>query len=318
MSRIETLHVYDGQLARWLSGPAGELLDGRDVIVLDDAESFAEALPEVEALFGYAMPADHWHRATSLRMIQIPGAGVDSLLPAPDLPEAVQVCNASGSHEPEMPEFVMAMLHALLYRVPQLVDQQRAKTWRIVRPDRALTGSTLCVVGLGAIGQSVARRAAALGMRVVGVRHSGRPIDGVDHVVTPDRRLDVLDGADAVVVITPLTEATRGLIGEAELAVLADGAVVVDVSRGGVTDMHALVAALGSGKVGGAAVDVFETEPLPDDSPLWEVPGLFVTPHTAGWSSDYVTRIVKITVENLEAIEAGRTPPTLIDRTLGY
>lgn len=314
---FERIHLYGTEIARMFS-EIDRYFPDREIVLLEDESAFADAMPEIEVLLGFRMPRDHWGSATSLRLLQIPGAGVDSVLPAPELPDAVQICNASGCHEPEMPEFVIAALHTLVYRMPTLVDRQRENTWKLVRPSGPITGRTLCIVGLGTIGQSVARRAAALGMTVVGVRHSGAPVEGVDQVVTPDRRMEVLTGAGAVVVITPLTDDTRGLIGAEELAAVAEGAVLVDVSRGGVVDVDALVAALADGPLESALVDVFETEPLPGDSPLWSVPNLMITPHTAGWSRDYANRILQLMAENLEAVEQGRTPPSVVDRSQGY
>ncbi len=319
MTRFERIHVHLAVLEQFANHPVEQRLGDRELVILESDEDLIAALPEIEVLMAFRPPPGNWHKAAKLRLIQVPGAGVDSFIGQPDLHPDVVVCNASGSHEPEMSEFVIAMLHATTYRVLQLVDQQRARHWRSqLIPGRSLDGGTLCILGLGTIGANVARRAAALGMDVVGVRHSGRPVDHVRTVVTPDRRLEVLSGATALVIITPLTEETRGLVGAEELAALAPGAVVVDVSRGGVMELTELVAALGSGQVFGAAVDVFEDEPLPTDSPLWAVPNLLVTPHTAGSSADYTRRISSMFADNLEAFERGDTPPGHVDRTLGY
>lgn len=299
--------------------PEDQRLGDRELVILETDEEMIAALPEIEVLMAFRPPPGHWAEAKKLKFIQVPGAGVDSLIGQPDLSSDVAVCNASGSHEPEMSEFIIAMLHATTYRVPQLVDQQRAHVWRSqLIPGRAIDGGKLCILGLGTIGANVARRAAALGMDVVGVRHSGKPVDHVRIVVTPDRRLEVLSGATALVIITPLTEETRGLVGAEELEALAAGAVVVDVSRGGVMEIEALVEALESRQVFGAAVDVFETEPLHADSSFWDVPNLLVTPHTAGSSADYTRRISSMFADNLEAFERGDTPPGLVDRNLGY
>lgn len=319
MTRFERIHVHLPVLEEFANHPIEQRLAGRELVILEDDDALIAALPEMEVLLAFRPPPGHWAKAEKLRFIQVPGAGVDSLIGQPDLLPEVAVCNASGSHEPEMSEFIIAMLHATTYRVLQLVDQQRARHWRSqLIPGHALDGGTLCILGLGTIGANVARRATALGMNVVGVRHSGQPVDGVSTVVTPDRRLDVLQGATALVIITPLTEETRGLVSAEELAALAPGAVVVDVSRGGVMQVDDLVAALGSGHIFGAAVDVFEEEPLPADSPLWDVPNLLVTPHTAGSSADYKRRISSMFADNLEAFERGDTPPGLVDRSLGY
>lgn len=317
MSDLPVIHCYPPGVKRFFGPALDAELGERTYVTPADDDELLEMLPEIEILFGFRMDVPDWSVAKKLKMIQSTGAGVDWLLPANGLSPDVAVCNAKGAHEPHMPEFALAMLLGLAYRIPTLVDQQRAAKWKITQP-LPLSGRTLCVVGLGTIGQSVARRAAALGMRVVGVRRSGAPIEGVETVVTPADRLQVLEGADAVVVITPLTDETRGLIGEAEFAALNPGALFVDLSRGGVTDTDALVAALESGQLRGAAVDVFEEEPLPSESPLWSVPNLLVTPHVAGNSLDYQRLIAVQFKANLEALERGETPPLLVDRDLGY
>ena len=319
MPRFDRIHVHLSVLEAFANDPIEQRLGDRELVILEDDAAFISALPEIEVLMAFRPPAGHWATAEKLQMIQVPGAGVDAFIGQDDLDPNVAVCNASGTHDPEMSEFVIAMLHATTYNVPRLVDQQRAHRWRSpVVPGRPLDGGTLCVIGLGTIGTNIARRAAALGMHVVGVRHSGRSIEGVTTVVTPARRLEVLAGATALVIVTPLTDDTRGLIGSEELAALAPGAVVIDVSRGGVMEIDALTEALDSRHVFGAAVDVYETEPLPDDSPLWDQEHLLVTPHTAGSSSDYMRRISSMFADNLEAFERGETPPGLVDRALGY
>lgn len=319
MTSFPRIHVHLPLLEPYVRHPDELRLADREFVILPDDEAMIAALPEIEILVAFRPPPGHWAEAERLRLIQIPAAGVDSVIAEPDLPPEVVVCNASGSHEPEMSEFVIAMLHAVTYQVPRLVDQQREHRWKSpVVPGPPLEGGTMCILGLGTIGTNVARRATALGMDVVGVRHSGRPVEGVRTVVSPDRRLEVIRGATALVIVTPLTEQTRGMVGADELAALAPGAVVVDVSRGGVTQIDALVDALDRRHVFGAAVDVFDTEPLPADSPLWDTPHLLATPHTAGTSANYQRRTSAVFADNLEAFERGETPPGAVDRTLGY
>ncbi len=313
MTTRSTVHVYPGAYRDFFS-PIADALPDHEVVFVDDLDA---VLPEIEFLVWASSEPVDWARAERLRLIQISGAGADGLLPAPGLDDSVVITNASGSHDPEMPEFVIAMAFALAYRVPAYVEHQRHHRWRQHMP-RSLSGRRLCIVGLGTIGESVARRAAALGMTVTGVRRSGLPVDGVERVVSMDDRLDVIAGADVLVVIAPLTDETRGLVGARELAALHPGALVVDVSRGGVTDIDALVEALGSGHVAGAAVDVFETEPLPDDSALWDVPNLLITPHVAGLSRGYVARWASTLAGNLEALDRGTPLTNVVDRSLGY
>lgn len=314
---IERVHVHLPGYGGVLAGLIAERRPELEVVVIEAPDELVERLPEIEALIAFRPPAGAWSRATALRVLQVPGAGVDSILPAPDLPDHVVLCNATGAHHPHMPEFAIAMLLALAKGVPTLVDQQRAHRWRS-RVPVVLHGTTLAVIGLGTIGEGVATLARGLGMQVVGVRRSGEPVEGIDEVVTPDRLTEVLPRCRSVVVLTPLTPETRGLVSAEVLAALPDGALLVDVSRGGVVDVDAVVDALRSGKLGGAALDVFEPEPLPDDSPLWDEPGLFITPHTAGLSPDYLGRIIDLFLANLDAVAAGTPAPTAVDRARGY
>ncbi len=317
MTRVEKIHVFGEQMLEFASDETLALFGERALIPLATDDEFIAALEDIEVLFGFGMSGDHWARASKLRLIQWMGAGVDNLLPAHGLAEDVIIANASGTHEPQLPEWVIGALYSMNHRFAQLAAQQREHRWRIA-PSTPLSEKTLCVIGLGTIGQSIAARARNIGMRVVGVRRSGEAVPGVERVVTPDRRLDVIDGAHAIVVITPLTDETRGLVGEEELAALHPNALFVDVSRGGVTDLGALLGALDSGHIASATLDVFETEPLPADSPLWDVERLIVTPHTSAWSPDYADRLFRVLHTNVEALESGAPLTNVVDRDRGY
>ncbi len=311
------VHIYLPGHNQRMVDELARVLPGRRFIQLEDARAFSKALPGIELLMTGRPPRNRWARAENLRMIHIAGSAVDSLLPAPDLAEHVVISNSRGSHEPHLPEFVMAMALAMAYNVPQLVRQQQHRQWRETFP-RPLHDQTMCVVGLGTIGRSVARRAKALGMRVVGVSRSGRPVEGIEQVVLSGERRYALTDSDVVVVCVPLTDQTRGLIGPSELNSMRRGGFLVDVSRGGVVYLDAVIAALESGQLGGAALDVFRTEPLPTHHPAWDVEGLTITPHVAGLSSDYLVRLARSMAENLTAFETGINPPNLVSRQLGY
>lgn len=313
----ETIHVYPAGLSRFVNDLLVDRFPDTKIIHLEDEAAFIAAVPEIEIFFGLHHPKGHWGDAKRLRLIQVPGAGVDSVLPDSSIADEVVICNSIGVHEPEMPEFIVGLLFAITKKIPTLIDRQRNHEWKIVIPT-TLSGMTACVVGLGTIGQSVARRLKALDMKVTGVRRSGAPVVNVDQVVTPEHRDDVLASADVAIVVTPKTPETEGLIGATEIAKMPSGSWLIDVSRGGVVDLDAVVAALESGHLAGAAVDVFPNEPIGEDSPLWDVPGLLVTPHTAGFSSDYFERTVNVLVSNLNAMSSGTTLTTPIDRNRGY
>lgn len=293
------------------------ILPGRRFVTLRDVRAFTQALPRIELLLTGNPPRNRWARAENLRLIHVAGSGVDALLPAPDLADHVVVTNSRGSHEPHLPEFVMAMVLALAYNVPQLVRQQTHHQWRETFP-RPIDDQTMCVIGLGTIGRSIARRARSMGMRIVGVSRSGRPVDGIEQVVRSSERQYVLSDADVAVVCVPLTDETRGMIGPRELNALRRGSTLVDVSRGGVTYLDAVIAALESGQLSGAALDVFRTEPLPPHHPAWDVEGLLITPHVAGLSRDYLTRIARSFADNLQAFETGMNPPNRVNLEFGY
>jgi phosphoglycerate dehydrogenase-like enzyme len=193
------------------------------------------------------------------------------------------------------------------------LQRQHEKSWQMF-PVGKLEGRTLGIVGLGEIGRRVARIARAIGMRVLGTSRGLRPVEGVDV-----RPLDpVLRASDHLVVCTPLTPETRGLIGATELGALPDRAFVINVGRGGVVDEPSLLAALNEGRVGGAAIDVFVDEPLPRDSAWWTAPNTIVTPHIAGLGRRYLERAVEVVVENIERLETGVPPSCQIDRSVGY
>ena len=289
----------------------------RELVVFTQEEELAAGIAEVEVLFVRRPPHGYWSRARRLRLIQTIGAGVDSVLPTPDLPERVLIANARGVAAPHMSEFAIALLLALAKRVPRAIEQQREHRWRLFLP-RRLEGATLGILGLGAIGEAVAQKARGLGMRVLGTRRSGEPSPHADRVYPPSGTDEVLAASDAVVVLLPLTPETRGLLDGARLARMKPGALLVDLARGGIVDEAALASALKEERLGGAALDVFEVEPLPSESPLWDVPNLLITPHMAGIVDDYLDRVLAIFTENIGRLERGEPLRNAVDRTRGY
>jgi phosphoglycerate dehydrogenase-like enzyme len=212
--------------------------------------------------------------------------------------DRVVVTTAGGVHAVPLAEFCLMGLLALTKNLPRVLADQRARHWNhyVVAE---LRGRTLLVVGLGAIGTEVARLATMVGMRVLAVTREPRDSPVCERVEPPDRLGEVLPEAEAVVVTVPLTRATEGLIGREVFDVLKPGAILVNVGRGGVVDEGALVEALRNSRLGGAALDVFATEPLPPDSPLWDLPNVIVSPHTAALSAKENERIVALFRENL-------------------
>ena len=282
-----------------------------------DPAAFDGFLRDAEVLVASHPPVrDLGRRAPRLRWIQCTSAGVEPLLP--HLPAGVRLTNASGVHGPKGGEYAMTALLMLNHRVPEYVAQQRRAEWR-QRFAATIAGKTVVVVGVGEIGAEVARLARRFGLRVLGVRRTGRPHAAVDETYRPRDFARILPRADFLVVTTPLTTETRGLIGRAELDRLRPHAGIVNLGRAAVIDYVALREKLLRGELAGAVLDVFEPEPLPPDSPLWSTPNLIISPHCAVDDAvSYVPRCLDIFFANLRRYLAGRPLRNLVDPTLGY
>src|SRR5262249_54592202 len=247
-----------------------------------------DAFARAEVLLALDLPFGLGQLAPALRWVQAVGAGTDHLRGA-ELGRGVTVTNAAGVAAVPIAEFVIARLLGIWKRFDDLADQQRRHAWEPAY-GRQVSGLTLGLVGLGAIGTAVAERARALGMRVLAVRR--RPgVDRppvVDEVVGPEQLSDVLGRVDAVVVCAPATPGTRDLFDAAAFAAMRPGAVFCNVGRGSLVDETALLDALRSGHLGAAVLDVTREEPLPADSPLWDAPNVRLSPHSAASLDHYV------------------------------
>jgi phosphoglycerate dehydrogenase-like enzyme len=276
----------------------------------DGERRWRALLDRAEVLFG--VPGDSADglarvvaEAPRLRWVHATSAGAGELVRRAGLDaealERVTVTTSSGVHAVPLAEFAVLGMLAIAKELPRLVEDQRARAWpEVRRPLRELSGQTVFLVGLGEIGRETARLAKALGMRTVGFRRTeGPPPAWVDEVHGPGRLAELAGRADAMVVSLPLTEQTAGMIDRAVLSALPPGCIFVNVGRGGVVDEPALVEVLAGRRIAGAVLDVFATEPLPPDSPLWELPNVLVTPHAAALSARENERIVELFVDNL-------------------
>lgn len=265
-----------------------------------------EAYPR-EALFG----------EPNLTWVHVSGAGVNHLVPWDT--GAVTVSNAGGVQDDGMAQFAFARLFAINCNFFTYHEQQQRREWQELDNLNSV-GGTLTVVGLGRIGQACARLGAQLGMTVYGVRARPAPCEGVTEVVAPDRMNEVLAKSDYVIVVTPLTEETRGLIGADAFASLKPGAILHNMARGHVVDETAMVEALKSGRLRAASVDVFSEEPLPASSPLWDQPNLYMTPHIGGMltHAEYDRRSTQVFLDNLDHWRAGEPLANICDPGRGY
>lgn len=248
-------------------------------------------------------------RLASLRWVQSTWAGVDALM-ASGVPPGVTVTAVKGIFGAQMREFVLGHLLAHTQRI---AERMADRSWNETQP-ALLAGATLGVMGTGSIGSAVAQSAGALGMTAVGFNRSGASAAGFDRVVSD--RLAFARGLDHLVAILPSTPDTDSLVDADLLDRLRPGAVFINVGRGATVDTGAVVAALGSGQLGRAVLDVFPTEPLPDGDPLWDVRGLVITSHTAAWSR--CEDVVATFVANLERHRRGDLLAGVVDPTLGY
>ncbi len=273
----------------------------------EDERRWVSLLAEAEILFDFdgTHLEDLPERAPSLRWVQATSAGIGQLVArlgyVERMPETV-FTTASGVHAIPLAEHALMSILMFRRRVPQMLADQRERVWkRFASTD--LTERSLAVVGMGSIGREVARLASSFGMRTVGVKRTGVGVDPaslhLESLYAFDELHAALRGAEHVVLSAPHTPETEGMIGATELALLAPGAVVVNVARGALIDESALVEALESGHVGGAALDVFQEEPLSSDSPFWTMPNVFVCSHSAGTSDHENERITDIFCENL-------------------
>ncbi|MDQ6798740.1 MAG: D-2-hydroxyacid dehydrogenase [Actinomycetota bacterium] len=293
----------------------------------DQERRWQAMLGRAEVLFG--LPGDSGAglaavvRANAeLRWAQATAGGAGQQVGASGLSDAelarVLVTSAGGVHAGPLAEFAMFGLLAFTKGLPRLRSDSETRRWEHY-PVGELAGETLLVVGLGSVGAEVARLAKAFGMRVIGVNRTGRTDTAtVDEVRTARFLGDLLPVAHGVVVTLPLTDETRGVIDAHAISRMRTGAIMVNVGRGAVIDEEALVKALEDGRLGGAALDVFETEPLPPQSPLWRLPNVIISPHTAALSLRENERIVALFVENLRRYLGGDELISLVRPTLLY
>ncbi|MGH2368627.1 MAG: D-2-hydroxyacid dehydrogenase [Chloroflexota bacterium] len=251
-------------------------------------------------------------RAPRLRWIQSIGAGYDQF-PLDELRRrGIRLSSARGVNRNAVSEHAMAMILALARRLPEARDNQRRHVWRgmisdIPRREDELGGKTLGIVGIGHIGSRTAALARAFGMRVLATKRNPATYEGTDAEVWPADRLDdLVRQSDFVVLHCPLTEETRGIISRERLALMKRSSYLINVARGACVDEPALIDALRSGVIAGAALDHFYDEPLLADSPLWDLDNVLITPHTAGETQQYESNVIDILLENLGRLERGQ------------
>jgi phosphoglycerate dehydrogenase-like enzyme len=281
---------------------------------------------DAEIVIGWSLQQDQLASARHLRWVHSPSAAVNQLLFPELINSDIVLTNGSDVNGPVVAEHVMALILALAKNLPQAMKFQARHVWgqeemwhSFPRP-REIAGATLGLVGLGSIGSLVAKHGSALGMRVIGVRENlekPKPV-GVE-AVFPTAEIDMLLAqSDYVALTVPLTPATTGLLNAVRFAKMKPGACLVNVGRGPLVEEAALLAALQQKQIAGAALDVFEQEPLPADSPLWDLENLLITPHTAGLTEKLWDRQYELISENLRRYLAHQPLLAVVDKQKGY
>ena len=254
-----------------------------------------------------ACPSLHW--------VSVGGAGIDHL--APWDPSRLTVTNAAGVGAETMAQYALASILYFTMGFPKFSARQRQKDWAEGKV-ASVKGLTLAILGLGHTGRAAASLAAALGMRVVGIRANPVATSNVERVLGPSDLDGVLGEADFVLVSLPLTSKTRHLLDKTQFASMKRGAVLIDVSRGGIVRHAALLESLEEGHLRGAALDVFETEPLPSDDPLWNFSNVIITPHCSSVYDGWERRSVEMFCDNVERWQRGEKRHNIVDPCRGY
>ena len=276
-----------------------------------------ELLARTEAMLAYRSGPGVLARMPALRWIQALTAGVEGWLALPDLPPRLALTCARGTHRVQMPENILGALFHLTKPYAGIALDQKDRHWRR-RVSQTLAGTTLGILGLGVIGQELARKAQALEMRVIGTRRRPAPLPHVDHVYGPEGTDEVLAAADWVLLLLPATPETRGFMNAARLKRMKPSAYLLNFGRGELVADDDLVQAVTARTIAGAVLDVFTTEPLPAEHPFWTTEGILVLPHIGGLHPGRDHIVAGLFVDNLERFLAGQPLRETVDRARGY
>lgn len=298
-----------------------QLASDYEVRVMTDRDEIRRHLDRIEIAF-VRFPHDLLPEAQALKWLQQGGAGADWLSSHPQVRELpFTLTSASGVHAVPISEHMLGFLLALGRAFPQAIRGQKQRIWDGNRGHELfeLAGKRVLILGVGAIGERFATLCQACEMEVVGLRRDpALGAKGVSRMVGHNALRDELSAADVVANTLPYTEQTHHFIGEQEFACMKDGVILINIGRGGTIEEPAMIAALRSGKLRAAGLDVFETEPLPEDSPLWEMENVLLTPHYSGLTPRYNERLFEIFIDNLRRFQNGAELRNVVDKRLGY
>jgi phosphoglycerate dehydrogenase-like enzyme len=277
----------------------------------------AAQLAETEVLLAMSVPPRLLPAMPKLRWIQAMTAGVEGWLALPDLPERVALTCARGTHRESMPENIIGALLFVAKPYAAAVENQKHRRW-VQSVAQPLTGKTLGILGLGAIGRDVARIAAALGIRVIGTRRRPEPMSDVAEVLPPERTPEVLAQSDFVLLLLPATPQTENFIDAERLGMMKPTAWLLNFGRGHLIKDDDLIAAVKAKRIAGAILDVYRQEPLPAEHPFWNTEGIVVLPHIGGPHPRRDAIVARLFVANLARFLDGKRLEEVVDRRAGY
>lgn len=309
----------------WFSERLRQEFPQVNVVQLPDYTRVDEEILDAELVIAWSIRPEQIAAAKRLRWIHSPAAAVHQLIFSELVNSDIVLTNAREVHGPVVAEHVIALIFALAKKIPGSVRLQEKHVWgqQILWDElprvREVAGATVGLIGLGSIGRAVVKSAKALGMRVIAVReHPEKGSEGADAVFEPAQIDEVFRQADYIVLAAPVTTSTKAIANAERLALMKLDACLINVGRGPLVDELALAVALREKKIGGGALDVFPKEPLAADSPLWDVPNLLITPHTAALTDKLWERHYALFSENLRRYLAGQPLLAVVDKRKGY
>lgn len=297
----------------------GTLPDKLDAFIDWDTDNFEQSMQDAEVLLTWNLPLQNLAQvAPKLKWIHCIGAGVEHMLPMDWIPDGVTLTNNKGVHAAKAAEFGLMSVLMLHSHIPAVVTNQRLKIYDSIYAT-PIAGKVLVVIGTGSLGGSAAKKVQALGVHVIGINRSGRAVDGCDEVFTTDKLDEVLPRADYVLAATPDTPETRNLLDRRRLDLLKTGAGIINIGREAIMDYEALCDKLEEGSLAAAILDVFDPEPIADDSRLWHTKNLIVTPHISADDGDaYVQMTLTLFFQNMRLFQSGKPLLNPVRPELGY
>ena len=309
----------------WIRERLHQDFPGHTFIQLQNYDRVPEEISDTDVFIGWSLRPEQFADARKLRWIHSPAAAVHQLMYPELIKSSVALTNSTGIHGPVVAEHAIAVLLALAKRLPQAMQYQakhewsQDQLWHGSPPPREVSDSTVLIMGMGSIGREFAARAKALGMKILAIRENpAKGLEAADAVYSSSQIDEVLPQADYVLLCTPVTPATTGIMNAARLSKMKFDACLINVARGPLIDEAALFDALQHRRIAGAALDVFNDEPLPANSPFWSLDNILITPHTAAVTDRLWERHYRLIVDNMKRFLAGQRLLNEVDKSRGY